>query len=437
MPGKRCALLIGNNKYAVKNFELNHCHKDVRSMSKALSDIGFTIIELFDQTEDDMNNNIKEFVKELDEDSILFLYFSGHGCHNKSNHGFMLPIDYNNTSVLDIKSCTCVNRTMRLIGNKLTHGSCIGVFDACRTFTNKGPDEQPNKGLVGIKGVNVSGCIIAYSCKEGGESYFGTEHSLYTQCLLRNISKPLDVATVFRLTNHELHTCSDNIINDTKRKQESRYVDALRGGSLIMNDRGTSKDGAVIAHFSFGKRRVCRLKPEGDLVWATDLSDDEREYFYVKGNSKATINTKINKWCIPAKNNTDVIFTGDTYAIIEDTENHLSINSGNIYALADTTNENEYMIWVRGKYNEDPTSNETVRSNPKYVSKCGDYWFVNEKRKVIDSSYVKPLTGYWIKVFAISEHNKTAYGYIHSSCVPSDIMQLVLPDKTVWDNKPL
>ena len=182
---QRIALIIGNSKYTDKTLpEIEFCIDDVKHMKNALNIIGFEVITeknqdiSIDLTKESMDDKIGEFIDKLTDNSIALIYFSGHGCHNDLNENFMLPVDHDMAGPLDNKSYICANKTMSTMEKIVTQGACIGIFDACRVYESKGPNEQLSVDTVGMKSVNVNGCITAYSCKESEQSMQGTRIKL-------------------------------------------------------------------------------------------------------------------------------------------------------------------------------------------------------------------------------------------------------------------
>lgn len=97
---KRIALLIGNQDYPPEVGALTNTHQDVRTMEKALIDVGFETMPGFDLDEDGMEDAFDAFEARISEEAdaghevIAFFYYSGHGAaayEDREARNYLIP----------------------------------------------------------------------------------------------------------------------------------------------------------------------------------------------------------------------------------------------------------------------------------------------------------------------------------------------------------
>jgi hypothetical protein len=93
------ALIIGMSDYQMGWPKLPGVIKDVEIVQKALEKHGFHVVQIRDQTRDQMFDSIHHFINNYgqQEDARLLIYFAGHGYSMKltygENMGYFVPID--------------------------------------------------------------------------------------------------------------------------------------------------------------------------------------------------------------------------------------------------------------------------------------------------------------------------------------------------------
>ena len=194
---KRFALLIGNQAYNAKIGRLKNPHADIALVGAALRSLGFTVTEIKDASYKKIDTAIKRHIKavrEAGEDSISFVYYSGHGAAEPDTKiNYLIPVDV--TSADDdnlwINSLNLNNiiENLREQAKLATH---YVVFDACRNelnLTRKGQKALSGKGFVPL--AYTPGVMIAYATAPGRTaSDSGSEGGTYARALSDEIVKP-------------------------------------------------------------------------------------------------------------------------------------------------------------------------------------------------------------------------------------------------------
>lgn len=236
----RLALVIGNGNYCTEGNlrSIPSSLKDAQNMAATLSQLDFKIHPRKKNTDElpldlgqhEMQALITDFIIELDShpNAVVFIYFSGHGCHDKANQSFLLPTDYTDQELSSTR-LWCANTMIRSVTRKLKTGYCVAVFDACRNVGTKSSEAQVSQYPYGTAPVRIQGSIVAYSCESGRLSYTGLT-SRYTDCLLKHLMLREDLGYIFRRVNCELSVHPDNTNYEV---QQSHYIDSLRSMSRV------------------------------------------------------------------------------------------------------------------------------------------------------------------------------------------------------------
>lgn len=87
----RVALVIGNGAYETIGRLANPVN-DANLIAQVLSEVGFDVTSVTDQTEDQMGETIDRFVAEARRADVAAVYFAGHGIQ-KDGENFLMPID--------------------------------------------------------------------------------------------------------------------------------------------------------------------------------------------------------------------------------------------------------------------------------------------------------------------------------------------------------
>lgn len=215
------ALLIGINNYSHFS-QLDNCENDASDLSDLLKASGFNVTLLVNATQKDIISSLAKFKKEITQNSISVIYFSGHGLQVEGDN-FIVPVDAN-ISITEEIPYFCIHASDLLIEvDKDSQNMHIVILDACRN----NPFKSGIKGLSGgLAKMNAPmGTLIAYSTGANMTSIERKEdrNGIYTKYLLESLKIPnLSVEQVFKNTR-------TNVITETKAKQVPWDESSLHG----------------------------------------------------------------------------------------------------------------------------------------------------------------------------------------------------------------
>lgn len=188
---KRLALVIGNSNYIYGNY-LSNPVNDANAVSKALTDVGFTVLKYLNADQKMMNRAMDEFGEKLKDYTVGLFYYAGHGLQVKGNN-YLIPVD----AALKVEQDVlydCVDAG-RLLGKMEAAGvsTNIVILDACRNnpFERSWSGRSSGQGN-GLAFMNApSGSLIAYATSPGKTASDGAGmNGLYTEAILKYIKVP-------------------------------------------------------------------------------------------------------------------------------------------------------------------------------------------------------------------------------------------------------
>ena len=192
---RRVALVIGNSRY--QDNPLRNPANDARAMSRALSGLGFEVIEGEDLTKPEMEKAIIDFARKLRGSGVGLFYYAGHGVQ-LNGRNYLIPIGAQIPSQAFVRVAAVdldwVNAAITDARNRLN----IIILDACRD------NPLPRGVRSGGKGLAVTpapkGTLIAYATAPGSTAADGSgRNGLYTSQLLKYMQTPgLAVERVFK-----------------------------------------------------------------------------------------------------------------------------------------------------------------------------------------------------------------------------------------------
>jgi len=97
---RRVALVIGNGDY--KDIPLRNPAHDAEDMAKSLRALGFSVLTKINANQREIEDSVKEFVREIQNGDVGLFYFSGHGVQVHGEN-YLMPIGAAITSEADIK----------------------------------------------------------------------------------------------------------------------------------------------------------------------------------------------------------------------------------------------------------------------------------------------------------------------------------------------
>jgi hypothetical protein len=193
----RIALLIGNQAYNEKVGPLKNPHNDIAVVGTALEKLGFNVTRIKDAGYKAIDTALKRHIQEVrraGQDTISFVYYSGHGAADPDTQiNYLIPVDVASADDADVWTNSI---DLREIVNRLREQSPEAVhyviFDACREelhLTRGGTKALDRKGFVPVP--NISGVMIAYATAPGKTaSDAGNGGGAYAKTLADEILRP-------------------------------------------------------------------------------------------------------------------------------------------------------------------------------------------------------------------------------------------------------
>jgi len=133
----RIALLIGNQGYTAEIGRLSNPHNDVAILEKALVSIGFEVSIVRDASLTALHQAINAHVRRVrtaGEDTIGFIYYSGHGAQDAGTGvNYVIPVDVASAEDTELWDRSLrLNEVTRKLKAEAGNASHFVVIDACR-----------------------------------------------------------------------------------------------------------------------------------------------------------------------------------------------------------------------------------------------------------------------------------------------------------------
>ncbi len=204
---KRVALVIGNSTYQRPFTVLNNTINDAQAIRTILSNRGFDVIYKENISLRDFNNVLEKFYQKLGNEGVGLLYFSGHGIEFNGQN-YLIPtnanIKINSDAQYEAVPLNKITHQLQQVENRLN----IIILDACRN-----DPFAKAYGVGGLREVAPIGLFVAYATGAGQISSDGQVggHGLFTQYLIENMKKPLNLQDVFKATRALVYEKSEGI----------------------------------------------------------------------------------------------------------------------------------------------------------------------------------------------------------------------------------
>jgi uncharacterized caspase-like protein len=186
---RRVALIIGNAAYQHAG-PLRNPVNDARSMAQTLSGMGFQVLLRENRTEDQVKQDIREWGRQLDQNSVALFYYSGHGIQVKGEN-YVVPVDAEIASEEEVEySAVNVGLVMAQMERARSRVNIV-FLDACRNNPFARSFRSASQGLAMVNA--PAGTFIAYATAPGDVASDGSAsagNGLYTQQLLRYLNTP-------------------------------------------------------------------------------------------------------------------------------------------------------------------------------------------------------------------------------------------------------
>jgi uncharacterized protein (TIGR02145 family) len=205
---KRIALLIGNSNYK-NGTVLKTPSNDASLMANTLEGLGFTVVLRNNASREEMISAISSFYNSLSDSKVALFYYSGHGMLINGVN-FVIPVD---AEIKDENMASFEAISVNDIVKKLEsypQNINIVILDACRS----NPFRSWLRGnQLGFSAMNPGpGTIIAFAASEGQTTSDGVgANGLYTEKLVKQMTKPIPIESVFKNTRLEVQKASNNI----------------------------------------------------------------------------------------------------------------------------------------------------------------------------------------------------------------------------------
>jgi hypothetical protein len=204
---KRLALVFGNSQYSNKA-PLKNPVNDANLIEGTLKELGFDVIKRLNAGKIEMEAAIREFNEKLPDYNVALFYYAGHG-NQVDGKNYLIPIDAILEKPGDCKyEAIDVNFIVEEF-DKYQDNTNIVILDACRSnpFAS-----WTRGGEAGFKTMNfTSGTIVAYATSEGSTAADGKgSNGLYTEELVKQMSIPQPISTVFMNTRVQVRKLSNN-----------------------------------------------------------------------------------------------------------------------------------------------------------------------------------------------------------------------------------
>jgi uncharacterized caspase-like protein len=193
---KRVAFVVGNAAY--RNVpQLPNPAIDAKAMANVLRSVGFDVVEGTNLTRDKMTDKLLEFGKKAEGADVAVFFYAGHGIA-VNNTNYLLPIDADLKSEMDVKLGAAINVDLTLEQTMADAKVKLVFLDACRDnpFAARIRSAKAtrsisvNSGLAEMK--SGEGTLIAFATGPGQTALDGDvgNHSPFTRALISNIAKP-------------------------------------------------------------------------------------------------------------------------------------------------------------------------------------------------------------------------------------------------------
>ncbi len=215
--GKRVALIIGNGAYKYAP-SLTNPTKDADALASTFKSVGFdSVIEVTDQSQQDLLKSLKQFSKEADGAEWAVVYYSGHGIE-VSGKNYLIPIDAQMKVDRDVELET-VDVGKLLAATDGAKKLKLVVLDACRD----NPFASQMRRTVATRSIGrglaqlepEAGTLVVYAAKHGEQALDGDgKNSPFATSLISRMQTPgLEVRRLF-------DSVRDDVMETTQGKQQ-------------------------------------------------------------------------------------------------------------------------------------------------------------------------------------------------------------------------
>ncbi|MEG0836215.1 MAG: caspase family protein [Christensenellaceae bacterium] len=181
------ALIIGISKYP-DGAALKNPSNDAEDISKAMTDLGFTVIQKIDCTAEEIDRAVTSFRDNLNSNDIGLFYFAGHGMQVKGEN-YLNAIDTNFDNEISAKHSSYPLSQIIEVMDACSNKTNLIILDACRNnpFIRAWNRTSDQRGLASV--YTPKGTLIGFATSPGEVAADGkNRNGSYTEALLKHIN---------------------------------------------------------------------------------------------------------------------------------------------------------------------------------------------------------------------------------------------------------
>jgi uncharacterized caspase-like protein len=238
---KRVAFVVGNAAY--RNVpQLPNPAIDAKAMAAVLRNVGFDVVEGTNLTRDKMTEKLLDFGKKAEGADVAVFFYAGHGIA-VNNTNYLLPIDADLKSEMDVKLGAAINVDLTLEQTMADAKVKLVFLDACRDnpfaarirSARATRSVSVNSGLAEMK--SGEGTLIAFATGPGQTALDGDvgNHSPFTRALISNIAQPgVEIQQAMTRVRAQ--------VNEETRKNQLPWGHTNLIGEVYLNPQAASAD---------------------------------------------------------------------------------------------------------------------------------------------------------------------------------------------------
>jgi uncharacterized caspase-like protein len=238
---KRVAFVVGNAAY--RNVpQLPNPAIDAKAMAAVLRNVGFDVVEGTNLTRDKMTEKLLDFGKKAEGADVAVFFYAGHGIA-VNNTNYLLPIDADLKSEMDVKLGAAINVDLTLEQTMADAKVKLVFLDACRDnpfaarirSARATRSVSVNSGLAEMK--SGEGTLIAFATGPGQTALDGDvgNHSPFTRALISNIAQPgVEIQQAMTKVRAQ--------VNEETRKNQLPWGHTNLIGEVYLNPQAASAD---------------------------------------------------------------------------------------------------------------------------------------------------------------------------------------------------
>jgi len=230
--GKKIALIIGNQAYK-STIALKNPVSDATAIARKLQQLGFKVTLLKNINQQSFKSKLYDFGRKTSNARIALIFYAGHALQIDGKN-YLLPIDAPNMTkhehiykLINVKNDILTQISQAKVG--------IVILDACRNnpLVNNVPRSIRGRSITISRGLaritqTQGNTLVAYATKPGEIARDGkSNHSPFTQAILANLNKPIDIRRLFGMIRTTVLKLTDN-------QQDPEITVSLDGSNIIL-----------------------------------------------------------------------------------------------------------------------------------------------------------------------------------------------------------